>query len=206
MQAFLVSAVVVALAEFGDKTQMLALVLAARFRRPVPILLGILVATLANHTLAAAVGAWIAATIGPGLLRSILGVSFIAMAFWTLKPQRNEQWSAGTGRFAGSAGSYGPDRSGAPERRTSTLRILGTATAGFFLLEMGDKTQMATVTLAARYHSLVPVLAGSTLGMLCADAVAVLFGEVAARKLPLRLLRAIAAAVFLAIGALVLLE
>jgi Ca2+/H+ antiporter, TMEM165/GDT1 family len=188
MQAFLVSAAVVALAEFGDKTQVLALVLAARFRRPVPILLGMLCATLANHALAAAVGAWIAATLGPQFLRSVLGVAFIAMALWTLRASRLD---AGTE----------PARLRALIPR---LGVFGTALIGFFVLEMGDKTQIATMTLAARYHTLLPVLAGSTLGMLCADALAVMLGDVAARKLPLRLLRAIAAGLFLLMGVLVL--
>jgi Ca2+/H+ antiporter, TMEM165/GDT1 family len=193
MQAFIVSAALVALAEFGDKTQMLALALAARFRRPAPILLGILFGTLANHALAAAAGAWIAASLGPRLLRSLLGLSFIAMSLWTLRPGRYDPWSDGPGR------SY------VPERLSPKLGVFGTALAGFFLLEMGDKTQIATLTLAAHYHTLVPVLAGSTLGMLCTDALAVLLGEVAARKLPLRLLRGISAGMFLLIGALVLL-
>jgi Ca2+/H+ antiporter, TMEM165/GDT1 family len=205
MQAFFISVAVVALAEFGDKTQMLALVLAARFRRPAPLLLGILFATLANHALAAALGAWIAATLGPRLLQSVLGMAFIAMALWTLRPDRSDQSFAGLERAGGSAGTEGPVRRDASGRPTPALRVFGTALAGFFVLEMGDKTQLATVTLAARYHTLVPVLVGSTIGMLCADAIAVLLGEVAAKKLPLRLLRSLAAATFLLIGARVLL-
>jgi Ca2+/H+ antiporter, TMEM165/GDT1 family len=188
MQAFLVSVAVVALAEFGDKTQILALVLAARFRRPIPILLGILCATLANHALAAAVGKWMAASLGPRFLRWALGLSFVAMALWTLRPDGLDA-AAEPARF----------RTLAPR-----LGVFGTALIGFFLLEMGDKTQIATVTLAARYHTLLPVIAGSTLGMLCADALAIALGGAAARKLPLGLLRAIAAGVFFLMGALVL--
>jgi Ca2+/H+ antiporter, TMEM165/GDT1 family len=190
MHAFLVTAAVVALAEFGDKTQVLALVLAARFRSPGIILLAILCATLANHALAAAVGSWIASTLGPQVLRSVLGVGFIAMALWTLVPDRHARPPVGL--------------DAAVSHPSSRLRIFGTTLGSFFVVEMGDKTQIATVTLAARYHTLVPVLAGSTLGMLSADAIAVLLGEVAARRLPLTLLRVIAAGTFLLIGVLVL--
>lgn len=182
MQALLICTGVVALAEIGDKTQLLALVLAARYRQPWPIIFGILVATLANHALAAAVGTWLAAAVGPAALRWILGISFIAMALWTLIPDKYEE------------GSPPPPR----------LGVFGTTALAFFLLEMGDKTQIATVALAARYDSLVAVVAGTTLGMLIANIPAVLLGEVAARKLPLRLVHGIAAAIFLALGVLVL--
>jgi Ca2+/H+ antiporter, TMEM165/GDT1 family len=219
MEALLVSAAVVALAEFGDKTQMFALVLAARFRRPVPILLGILCATLANHALAAAVGSWIAATLGPQLLRFILGAAFIAMAVWTLAARPDESRVGGPEAIGAVQAGGAAQATGATEateanvarvgplapQLVSKLGVFGTALVGVFVLEMGDKTQIATLTLAARYHALLPVLAGSTAGMLAADAVAVLLGEVAARRLPLRLLRAIAAGIFLLIGALVLL-
>lgn len=183
MQALLICTGVVALAEIGDKTQLLALVLAARYRKPWPIIFGILVATLANHALAGAVGAWLAATIGPMAMRWILGVSFIAMAIWTLIPDK-----------------YTEDSPPPPR-----LGIFGTTVIAFFLLEMGDKTQIATVALAAQYSSLVAVVAGTTLGMLLANIPAVLIGESAARKLPLRLVHGIAAAIFLALGILVLL-
>ena len=182
MQAFLVSLGVVALAEIGDKTQLLALVLAAKYRRPVPIILGILVATLLNHALAGAVGAWLSALIGPVAMRWILGVSFIAMALWTLVPDKYEETSQRPPRFG----------------------IFGTTLIAFFLLEMGDKTQIATVALAARYSSLIAVVAGTTVGMLLANVPAVLLGEVAARKLPMRLVHGIAAAIFLVLGVLVL--
>jgi len=184
MEAFLVSLGVVALAEIGDKTQLLALVLAARYRRPAPIILGILVATLANHALAGAVGAWLAALIGPTAMRWILGLSFIAMAAWTLIPDKFEDEK-----------EPGPPRFG----------VFGATVVAFFLLEMGDKTQIATVALAAKYASLASVVAGTTAGMMLANVPAVLLGEVAARKLPMRVVHGIAGAIFLALGVLVLL-
>jgi putative Ca2+/H+ antiporter (TMEM165/GDT1 family) len=184
MDAFLVSAGVVALAEIGDKTQLLALVLAARFRKPVPIILGILVATLANHAMAGALGAWLATLISPAAMRWVLGLSFVAMAVWTLIPDKLD------------------DGEEPPHPR---LGVFGTTLVAFFLLEMGDKTQIATVALAARYSSLVSVVAGTTLGMMLANVPAVLLGEVAARKLPMRLVHGIAGAIFLVMGLLVLL-
>jgi putative Ca2+/H+ antiporter (TMEM165/GDT1 family) len=184
LEALLVSTGVVALAEIGDKTQLLALVLAARFRKPLPIILGILVATLANHALAGAVGAWLASVIGPTAMRWILGVSFIAMAVWTLIPDKFEE---------------------ADEKPPPQLGVFGTTLVAFFLLEMGDKTQIATVALAAKYPSLLSVVSGTTLGMMLANVPAVLLGEVAARKLPMRLVHGIAGAIFLAMGVLVLL-
>jgi len=184
MEALLVSMGVVALAEIGDKTQLLALVLAARFRRPAPIILGILVATLANHALAGAVGAWLAAIIGPIAMRWILGVSFIAMAIWTLIPDKFEDEAA---------------------PRPPRFGVFGTTVVAFFLLEMGDKTQIATVALAAKYASLAAVVAGTTAGMMLANVPAVLLGEVAARKLPMRVVHGIAGAIFLVLGVLVLL-
>jgi putative Ca2+/H+ antiporter (TMEM165/GDT1 family) len=182
MQAFLVSLGVVALAEIGDKTQLLALVLAAKYRRPAPIILGILVATLLNHALAGAVGAWLSAVIGPVAMRWILGVSFIAMAAWTLIPDKYEE----------------------AQERPPRFGIFGTTLIAFFLLEMGDKTQIATVALAAKYSSLIAVVAGTTVGMLVANVPAVLLGEVAARKLPMRVVHGVAAAIFLVLGILVL--
>ncbi|MDH4167561.1 MAG: TMEM165/GDT1 family protein [Gammaproteobacteria bacterium] len=185
MEAFLVSTGVVALAEIGDKTQLLALVLAARFRRPVPIILGILVATLVNHAAAGAAGAWISALVGPTAMRWILGLSFIAMAAWTLVP---DQYDDNEGKDA--APRFG---------------VFGTTLIAFFLLEMGDKTQIATVALAAKYSSLMAVVAGTTLGMMLANVPAVLLGEVAAKKLPMQVVHRIAAAIFLALGVSVLL-
>jgi putative Ca2+/H+ antiporter (TMEM165/GDT1 family) len=183
MEAFLVSTGVVALAEIGDKTQLLALVLAARYRKPLPIILGILVATLANHALAGAVGAWLASVIGPTAMRWILGVSFIAMAVWTLIPDKIDDEAPPPPRFG----------------------VFLTTVFAFFLLEMGDKTQIATVALAAQFASLTAVVAGTTLGMMFANVPAVLLGEVAARKLPMRLVHGIAAAIFLLLSISVLL-
>lgn len=184
MDAFLVSTGVVALAEIGDKTQLLALVLAAKYRKPIPIIAGILVATLLNHALAGAVGAWLAQQIGPTAMRWILGLSFIAMAIWTLIPDKYEEQDARPPRFG----------------------IFVTTALAFFVLEMGDKTQIATVALAAKYSSLLAVVAGTTLGMMLANAPAVLLGEVAARKLPMRLVHGIAAGILLVLGILILLK
>ena len=187
MEAFLVSTGVVALAEIGDRTQLLALVLAARFRKPAPIILGILVATLANHALAGFAGAWLAALLGPTGLRWILGLSFIAMAVWTLIPDRLD------------------DANGDGQAPTPRFGVFGATVIAFFLLEMGDKTQIATVALAARYASLAGVVAGTTLGMMLANVPAVLLGEVAAKKLPMHVVHRVAAAIFLALGVTVLL-
>jgi putative Ca2+/H+ antiporter (TMEM165/GDT1 family) len=184
LEALLVSTGVVALAEIGDKTQLLALLLAAKYRRPVPIVLGILVATLLNHALAGAVGAWVASLVSPATMRWILGLSFIAMAAWTLVPDR-------------------VDEDEAPKQ--PRFGVFLTTAVAFFLLEIGDKTQIATVALAARYDALAAVVAGTTLGMMIANVPAVLLGEVAAKKLPLKLVRGIAAALFLALGIAVLL-
>jgi putative Ca2+/H+ antiporter (TMEM165/GDT1 family) len=185
MEAFLVATGVVALAEIGDKTQLLALVLAAKYRKPIPIILGILVATLVNHALAGVAGAWISAWVGPDAMRWILGLSFIAMAAWTLVPDKYDE-------------DDGP--AAAPR-----FGVFGTTLVAFFLLEMGDKTQIATVALAARYDSLIGVVAGTTLGMMLANVPAVLLGEVAAKKLPMHIVHRIAAAIFLVLGVSVLL-
>jgi putative Ca2+/H+ antiporter (TMEM165/GDT1 family) len=185
MEAFLVSTGVVALAEIGDKTQLLALVLAARYRKPVPIVLGILVATLLNHALAGSVGAVVARLVDPQTMRWILGVSFVAMAAWMLIPDKLE-----------SEQQAKPPRFG----------VFATTLFAFFLLEMGDKTQIATIALAAKYPQLAAVVAGTTLGMMIANVPAVLLGEVAATRLPLRIVRAVCAAVFAVIGVLVLID
>ncbi len=183
IEAFAVSTGVVALGEMGDKTQLLALLLAARFRAPRPIIAGILVATLANHALAASLGAWLTQLIDPATLRLILGASFIAVALWMLVPDQ-------------------PSAGGAAER--SRLGIFGVTVVAFFLAEMGDKTQIATVMLAARYNALVTVTAGTTLGMMIANVPAVLLGERAVKFVPLAWVRRIAAAVFATIGVAVL--
>jgi len=183
VEAFLVSTGVVALAEIGDKTQLLALVLSTRFRRPVPIILAILVATLANHALAGEVGVWIATLMGPATMRWTLGLSFIAMAIWTMIPDKYDDTA----------------------RPMPRLGVFGTTLVAFFLVEMGDKTQIATIALAAKYSSLVSVVAGTTCGMMLANVPAVLLGDVAAKKLPMRLVHGIAAAIFAVLGISVLL-
>ncbi len=180
LEAFLVSTGVVALAEIGDKTQLLSLLLAARYQRPWPIILGILVATLLNHALAGAVGAWLGALLGPDLLRWILGLSFIAMAVWILIPDKLDEVDA-----APAGLRYG---------------VFGVTFIAFFLAEMGDKTQIATVALAARFDLLAAVVIGTTLGMLIANVPAVLLGDAAAAKLPIRTVHAVAALIFAAIG------
>jgi putative Ca2+/H+ antiporter (TMEM165/GDT1 family) len=183
MEAFLVSTGVVAVAEIGDKTQLLALVLAARYRRPLPVILGILAATLANHALAAWAGGLAAAWIGPAALRWILGLLFIAMAAWCLIPDK--------------AG-------GLPERAAGAGAFMATLVA-FFLVEIGDKTQLATVALAARFEAILLVTLGTTLGMMLANAPVVLFGDAIAKRLPLAAIRIVAALIFAALGAVVLL-
>lgn len=181
MEALFVSTAVVAIAEIGDKTQLLALCLAARFRKPVPIILGILVATMANHGLAAWVGVLVANWIGADLMRWILGLSFIAMAAWMLVPDK-------------------ADDDACPSRLGPFLATL----VAFFLVEIGDKTQIATVALAARFNDLLWVTAGTTIGMMLANVPAVLLGDVAATKIPLKLVHTVAAVIFLALGVLAL--
>ena len=179
MEALIVSAGVVALAEIGDKTQLLALVLAARFRRPVPIIAGILCATLFNHALAGALGAWITTVVSPTILRWGLGVSFIAMAAWTLIPDEIEEDEAQVAKRLG---------------------VFGATLIAFFLVEIGDKTQLATVALAAHYGTPVPVVIGTTLGMLLADVPAVIVGDKLSARIPMRLVHSIAAVIFLTLG------
>jgi len=179
MEAFLVSTGIVALAEMGDKTQLLALILAARFKKPWPIVAGILVATLVNHALAGAAGAWITTLIGPQMLRWILGVSFLAMAAWMLVPDKIEA-----------------DEDGKPPR----FGVFFTTVLVFFLAEMGDKTQIATVMLAARYDAIVSVVAGTTLGMMLANAPVVWLGERVTRLVPLRAVHIVSALIFAGLG------
>jgi Ca2+/H+ antiporter, TMEM165/GDT1 family len=183
-EAFAVSTGVVALGEIGDKTQLLALLLAARFRAPRPIILGILVATLLNHALAAALGAWLTQVLEPQWLRWGLGASFMAVALWMLVPDQAGDAAAGAER--------------------SRFGVFGITVVAFFLAEMGDKTQIATVMLAARYNALVVVTAGTTLGMMIANVPAVLLGDQAVKFVPIAWVRRIAAAVFAAIGVAVL--
>ncbi len=184
MEPFLVSTGIVALGEIGDKTQLLALLLAARFRRPVPIIVGILVATLLNHALAGLVGDMVARWFGPDVMRWVIGLSFLAMAGWMLVPDEIDDAEAGASRFG----------------------VFGTTVVAFFLAEMGDKTQIATVALAARYSELVQVVAGTTLGMMIANVPAVLLGDRAATTLPMKLVHAVSAVIFAVLGVLTLLN
>ena len=179
MESLLVSTGVVALAEIGDKTQLLAFLLAARFKKPLPIIAGILVATVVNHGLAGAVGAWITAVISPEILRWVLGVSFLAMAIWTLIPDKIEDEEM---------------------KVASKLGVFGATLVTFFLAEMGDKTQIATVAMAATYPNPVWVVVGTTLGMLIADAPAVFVGDKFAAKIPMKLVHTVAAAIFALLG------
>jgi putative Ca2+/H+ antiporter (TMEM165/GDT1 family) len=179
LEALLVSTGVVALAEIGDKTQLLAFILAARFRRPWPIVAGILAATVVNHALAGAAGAWLMALAGPIVMRWVLGVSFLAMAAWTLVPDHVDESEAAA-------------RSG--------RGVFATTLIAFFLAEMGDKTQVATVALAAKYASTVAVVAGTTLGMMIANVPAVFLGDRLLRRMPVRLVHGVAAALFAALG------
>ena len=185
MEAFLISTGVVALGEMGDKTQLLAIVLAAAFRRPAPIIAGIFVATVLNHALAGAVGAWVAQALGPQVLRWVIGLSFLAMAAWMLVPDEiDEDTATGQQRFG----------------------VFGTTVLAFFLAEMGDKTQIATVALAARYTEVVAVVLGTTLGMMLANVPAVFLGERIARQVSMRLVHGVAALIFAVLGVLTLLQ
>jgi putative Ca2+/H+ antiporter (TMEM165/GDT1 family) len=185
MESLLISTGVVALAEMGDKTQLLAFILAARFKKPVPIILGILCATLINHGLAGALGAWITSLLSPDIMRWILGLSFIGMAIWTLIPDEIEEEETQVAKHMG---------------------VFGATLVTFFLAEMGDKTQLATVALAAHYATPVLVIAGTTLGMLLADVPAVFVGNQFAEKIPMKLVHRIAAGIFTSMGLLTLLR
>jgi len=179
LEALFVSTGVVALAEIGDKTQLLAFVLAARFKKPLPIILGILAATIVNHGLAGALGAWITSAISPEVLRWVLGVSFIGMAIWTLIPDKIEDEET---------------------RIASRLGVFGATLVTFFLAEMGDKTQIATVAMAAHYATPVTVVIGTTLGMLIADVPAVFVGDKLANKISMKLVHSVAAGMFALLG------
>ncbi|MFT3778705.1 MAG: TMEM165/GDT1 family protein [Ottowia sp.] len=180
MEAFLLSTGIVALAEMGDKTQLLSLLLAARFRRPWPIAWGILAATLVNHALAGAVGSWVTRVLGPDVLRWVLGGSFVAMAAWMLVPDKLDEDEA--------------------PAATSRLGVFGTTLVAFFLAEMGDKTQIATVALAAQYPQWTAVVAGTTLGMMLANAPVVWFGDRLVKRVPIRAVHVVSALIFLALG------
>ena len=184
MDALLISTGIVALAEIGDKTQLLAFLLAARFKKPLPIVAGILCATVVNHGLAGALGAWITASLSPEVLRWVLGASFVGMSVWTLIPDRIEDdESEITGRWG----------------------IFGATLITFFLAEMGAKTQIATIAMAAHFPDPVLVVAGTTLGMLIADVPAVFIGDRLSARIPMRLVHGIAAALFAALGVATLL-
>ena len=182
MEAILTSTAVVALAEIGDKTQLLAILLATRFNRPVPIILGILVATLANHALAALLGSQAAAFLDSDIFRYAIAASFLAMAAWTLVPDKLDDEEAPKPRF----GAF-----------LTTL-------IAFFLVEMGDKTQVATIALGAQYHSVLAVTTGTTLGMMIANVPAIFLGSELLKRVDLAKVRMIAAALFLVIGLWVL--
>lgn len=179
MESLLVSTAVVALAEIGDKTQLLAFLLAARFKKPLPIVLGILAATLVNHGLAGALGAWITAALDPAVLRWVLGLSFLGMAAWTLVPDKIEDEET---------------------RIAQRFGVFGATLVTFFLAEMGDKTQVATVAMAAHYASPLLVVIGTTAGMLVADVPAVFLGDKLAHRIPMRLVHAVAAVIFALLG------
>ncbi|WP_020394379.1 TMEM165/GDT1 family protein [Thiolinea disciformis] len=183
MEALLVSTGVVALAEIGDKTQLLAFLLAARFKKPLPIILGILCATILNHGIAGALGAWITSVLSPEVLRWILGLSFIGMAIWTLIPDKIEEEETSI---------------------ASHLGVFGATFITFFLAEMGDKTQVATVAMAAHYATPFLVVVGTTLGMLIADVPAVFIGDKLANRIPMKVVHAVAAAIFAILGVMTL--
>lgn len=179
MEAFLISSALVALAEIGDKTQLLALVLATRFKQPLPIVAGIFVATVLNHALAGALGSWITSALGPDVLRWIVGASFLAMAAWTLVPDKLDDDEA---------------------TAKATLGAFAATLVAFFLAEMGDKTQVATVALAARFNELIPVVMGTTIGMLLANVPVVYFGEAITRRLPVATVHKVTAVIFALLG------
>ena len=185
LESLFVSTGVIALAEIGDKTQLLAFLLAARFKKPAPIILGILIATIFNHGLAGALGSWVTQAVSPEILRWVLGASFIGMAVWTLIPDKIEEEETQIAQKFG---------------------VFGATLVTFFLAEMGDKTQLATVFMAAHYQSAILVIIGTTLGMLIADVPAVFIGNKFANKIPMKLIHGVAAFVFAAMGVATLLK
>ena len=183
MEALFTSILVVALAEIGDKTQLLSLLLAARYKKPLPIVFGILVATLANHALAGALGEWLRSLFSPEALRWIVGVSLLAIAAWTLKP----------------------DKLDGQVKESTRYGVFALTCVVFFLAEMGDKTQIATIVLAAKYHALALVVVGTTLGMMIANVPVVFLGSAASQRIPFRTVRLIAALLFAVLGSAALL-
>ena len=184
MHAFLVSTGIVALSEMGDKTQLLALLLATRFRKPIPIIAGIFISTIINHLGAGALGDWLMHTVGANILHWIVGLSFLGMAAWVLIPDKLDE-------TAPAVSSHG---------------IFITTIIAFFLAEMGDKTQIATVALAAHYGSLIPVVAGTTLGIMIADVPAVWFGDWVIKHVPIRAVHITAAVIFAILGLVTLMN
>lgn len=185
MEALVASTALVALAEVGDKTMLLAIVLATRFRRPLPIIAGIFVATILNHALAAWAGSLAAEFFAGPTFRLVVAASFIVMGLWALVPDK-----------------FGDDDAPAVTARGAFLTTLG----AFFIVEMGDKTQLATVALGARFHDIAPVAAGTTLGMMIANVPAVLLGDALVRRVSLKAVRIAAAALFVAVGVWLLVE
>lgn len=183
MEAFLISTGLVTLAEMGDRTQLLAFLLAAKFRRPLPIMLGILIATLANHAFAGFLGQWFAELVTPNVLRWVLAVTFFAMAAWMMIPDKLDDDAPDNTKYG----------------------VLVTTIIAFFLAEIGDKTQVATVALAARFDDLSWIVAGTTLGMMIANIPAIYLGDKFADKLPVRLIHLVAALLFVLLGVLTLL-
>jgi putative Ca2+/H+ antiporter (TMEM165/GDT1 family) len=185
VEALFSSIAIVALAEIGDKTQLLSLALTARYRKPLPIIAGIFIATLLNHALAGAAGAWVAAELGPVMLRWVLAASFLIMAGWILVPDKLDE---------------------SDQQPPGGLGVFGATTLAFFIAEMGDKTQIVTVALAAKYSSFYSVVAGTTVGMLLANVPVVLLGERIANKIPAHLVRRVAAGIFAVLGIVALIS
>lgn len=184
MQSFLVSTSVVGLAEIGDKTQLLSLVLAARYRKPIPIILGVFAATLINHGASGALGAWLASVLSPGILNWAVVASFAAMAVWILVPDKLDDADAVLTK--------------------DSMGVFGTTALTFFLAEMGDKTQIVTIALAARFHEFFGVVAGTTLGMMLANVPVIYLGHKFADRLPTRAVHILAAIIFVVLGVLAL--
>lgn len=184
MQSFLISTTVVGLAEVGDKTQLLSLILAARYRKPVPILLGVLSATLVNHTASGALGAWLAMSMNPAIINWAVVASFALMGIWILFPDRID-----------------PNAGKLP---VHALGVYGTTALTFFMAEMGDKTQVVTIALAARFHEVSPVVIGTTLGMMLANAPIIYLGHRYADRLPSRTVHLLAALIFVVLGGIAL--
>jgi putative Ca2+/H+ antiporter (TMEM165/GDT1 family) len=180
MDVYLISTLLVTLAEMGDRTQLLSVMLASRYRKPVPILAGVLVATIANHSLAALAGFYLSSILQAAWFKYAVSISFIAMALWALVPDKEDDDAARPRRWR--------------------MGVFLTTVVSFFLVEIGDKTQVATVALAARYHDVLVVAAGTTTGMMLANIPAVFLGHAVTRVLPIHALRIAAAVLYLILG------